>query len=253
MNPKKAEKDPAYTHRMGAEHRFRFRCYPGISCFTQCCQDVNIALTPYDVLRLKNALGIPSSEFLDKYTLVVPQKKRLLPLVLLKMNDTDKRCFFVTEKGCAVYEDRPWPCRMYPLDAADDGTYHLVTDHSRCKGLNEQEVHKIAEWLQEQGIEVYDEMNDLLSSITYTLQIEEFKNIENPQIASMIFMSLYNLDRFREFVFKSSFLDRLFVESEKIEKIKNDDLELLKFAYDWIKFGLFGEKRFWVKDQDRNK
>ena len=55
--------------KMVPEHVFSFRCDRGISCFTQCCRDVTIALTPYDVLRLKTSLGIPSDEFLDNYTL----------------------------------------------------------------------------------------------------------------------------------------------------------------------------------------
>ena len=54
--------------RMDADNAFQFNCYPGVTCFTRCCQDVTIVLTPYDVLRLKNSLGISSDEFLDKYT-----------------------------------------------------------------------------------------------------------------------------------------------------------------------------------------
>ena len=64
----------------------------------------------------------------------------------------------------------------------------------------------------------------------------------------MLFMALYNIDKFRDFVFSSTFLDRFEVEASRIEKIKRNDEELLKFAFDWIKFGLFGEKLFWVKE-----
>ena len=94
--------------KMVPEHVFAFRCHPGISCFTQCCRDVTIALTPYDVLRLRKALGISSYEFLEKYTLIIPKKNRLIPLVVLKMNDEDKKCPFVIEEGCRVYQERPW-------------------------------------------------------------------------------------------------------------------------------------------------
>ena len=65
----------------------------------------------------------------------------------------------------------------------------------------------------------------------------------------MTFMALYNLDKFREFVFKSTFLDRLEVEPERIKKINENDEELLLFAFDWIKFGLFGKKVFQVKQK----
>jgi len=234
--------------RMDPEHEFKFNCFPGISCFTQCCQDITIALTPYDVLRLKKALGISSDEFLDKYTLTLPKEKRLIPLVILKMNDGDKRCPFVTQKGCTVYEDRPWPCRMYPLDMNDDGTFHLITDSSRCLGLKEKEKLRIYEWLLDQGIVPYDEMNRLFSEITTPLRAQEL-NIDNPDIAKMTFMALYNIDKFREFVFNSTFLDRFDVDPIKIIKLQRSDEELIKFAFDWIKFGIFGQKLFTVKQK----
>ena len=37
------------------------------------------------------------------------------------------------------------------------------------------------------------------------------------------------------------------VDDLTIEKIKRSDIELLKFAMDWIKFGIFGQKTFQVK------
>ena len=91
-------------------------------------------------------------------------------------------------------------------------------------------------------------MNEYFSSLTIQLQSQKL-DINNPKIQQMTFMALYNLDKLREFVFQSSFLDRLEVEPERIEKIKQDDHELLIFAYDWIKFGLFGKKVFWVKER----
>ena len=234
---------------MAPEHLFKFNCSPGVSCFTQCCRDVTIVLTPYDVLRLKNALGMTSSDFLDKYTLVIPKKNRLIPLVILKMNEGDKKCPLVSDDGCRVYGDRPWPCRMYPLDLEDDGAFRLITDASRCHGLKERDEQKIETWLEGQEIKAYDEMNDLFSEVTVPLQVRDL-DIENPQIMKMVFMALYNLEKFREFIFKSSFLDRFEMEDPtRVDKIKDNDIELLKFSFDWLKFGLIGEKLFWVKDK----
>jgi Fe-S-cluster containining protein len=243
--------NPIKTHdersRMDAEHVFCFDCGPHVPCFTECCQDVTIVLTPYDVLRLKNALEIPSDAFLDTYTVIIPREKRLIPMVALKMNETDKRCPFVTEKGCSVYEDRPWPCRMYPLDMNDDGTFSPITDASRCKGLNENKAHRISNWLVEQGVPMYDEMNQLFSEITAPLQAQEL-DIDNPKIYQMTFMALYNLDTFRKFVFESSFMDRFELEPLTIEKLKRSDLELLKFSFDWVKFGIFGQKTLHIRE-----
>lgn len=246
------EKDKKKTLRMEREHQFRFNCYPGVSCFTQCCRDITIFLTPYDVLRLKNGLGISSDDFLEKHTIILPQENNMIPLVALQMNEDDKKCPFVSKNGCVVYNDRPWPCRMYPLDINDDGTFSLITDNSKCLGLMENDTWKISDWLSNQEIEPYEEMNERLSGLTIPLQAREL-DINNPKIQQMIFMSLYNLDKFREFVFDSTFLDRLEVEPERIKKIKENDEDLLIFAFDWIEFGLLGKKVFWVKDKPSQK
>ena len=136
----KKKTDKKKNHlRMDAEHLFQFRCAPGIPCFTKCCQDITIVLSPYDVLRMKNALGISSDEFLDEYTLIIRRENLLIPMIVIKMNEDDKRCPFVTESGCKIYNDRPWPCRMYPLNMNDDGTFGFITDSSRCFGLKEED------------------------------------------------------------------------------------------------------------------
>jgi Fe-S-cluster containining protein len=244
--------DKVKKTRFEEVHAFRFKCHPGVSCFTNCCQDITIVLTPYDVLRLKNNLGISSGEFLDKHTVIIPKKGHLIPMVILKMNETDKKCPFVSKDGCVVYSDRPWPCRMYPLNMNDDGTYSLITDASKCFGLEEKETNKISVWLESQEIAPYDELNEYLSSFTIQLQAEKL-DIDNPQIQKMTVMSLYNIDKFREFVFNSSFLERLEVDPGTMEAIKESDSELLKFSFDWLNFGLFGKKVFWVKQKPKEK
>ena len=247
MNKSRAHQKDSKTTRMHDDYVFQFGCSPGVPCFTQCCQDVTIVLTPYDVLRLKKGLGISSEEFLDRYTVIISKGNLLIPMVVLKMNEeNDKKCPFVTEKGCSVYAHRPWPCRMFPLDMNDDGTFSLIADSARCLGLKEDEKTPISEWLVEQGVPMYDEMNGLFAKVTAPLQAEEL-DIDNPQIYKMVFMALYNLDKFKNFVFQSTFLDRFDVDPFVVEKIKRNDVELLKFAFDWIKFGIFGQKTFRVR------
>ena len=98
---------------------FHFGCHQGLECFTHCCRDINILLTPADVLHLARRLEMATGDFLDKHTQMPITKELFLPVVMLKMGDEpEKRCSFVSEEGCGVYEDRPWACRMYPLGSA---------------------------------------------------------------------------------------------------------------------------------------
>lgn len=246
MNEKAPESLRHEKRKMDPEQIFRFRCGPGVPCYTQCCRDVTIALTPYDVLRLKNALGMTSQDFLDDHTIILGRDNQLIPLVILKMNEEDKRCPFVSDAGCRVYEDRPWPCRMFPLDMDSEGMFQLIADPSRCKGLEEEETIRISDWLVNQGIVPYDRMNTHFSQVTNPLRAVQ-PDIENPDVGKMVFMALYNLDRFRAFVFESSFLNRFEVNEVTVEKIKRNDEELLKFGFDWVKFGVLGQILFRVR------
>jgi len=252
MSESKKTKPADKMLRMDPDQAFQFKCGPEVPCFTDCCRDVTIVLTPYDVVRLKNALQISSEAFLDQYTIIIPREKRLIPMVVLKMNENNnKRCSFVSETGCRVYDDRPWPCRMYPLNMNDDGTFSLIADPEKCKGLEQPDHARISNWLIEQGIPMYDEMNMLFSQVTTPLQAQEL-DIDNPKIYQMTFMALYNLDKFRNFIFKSSFLDRFVIDDVSIEKLKRSDVELLKFAFDWVKFGIFGQKTLQIKEVPQN-
>jgi hypothetical protein len=64
---------------------------------------------------------------------------------------------------------------------------------------------------------------------------------EGPR-ARMTFMAVYNVDRFSEFVFESSFLKRYKVKSDVLKKVRKDDSKLLKLAFEWVKFFLWGIK-----------
>ncbi len=55
-------------------------------------------------------------------------------------------------------------------------------------------------------------------------------------------MVSYNIDKFRSFVFDSTFLERMPVDDEMQEKLKTDDVELFKFGVQWLKSALFKRK-----------
>lgn len=238
--------------RLGPEDTFSFTCRPGVSCFTNCCADVNIVLTPYDILRLKNRLGMDSTSFLEKHTISPFTKEQKFPVRMIRMlGDEHKSCPFLgpREQGCTVYEDRPWSCRMYPVgkaSPADDPSmeqdeFFFLMQEEHCKGFAEaKQDWTIAGWVDDQGVEEYDEAAEGYKSIVLHRLVRE--GIELPSSKMEMFhQAFYDLDRFRAFVFESTFLDKFDVDEEELGRMKKDDRALLDFAVKWLGFGLFGE------------
>ena len=233
--------------KMDFKGSLHFRCHPGVSCFTNCCADVTIFLTPYDVLRLKNRLGMISSEFMDRHTHLLTREKQIIPLVVLRMSDNEKKtCPFVTEQGCTVYEDRPWACRMFPLDVDDQERFSIIASPKKCFGLREPHQMRVIEWLEDQGVMDYQRVNNYYAEITSHPKLAQM-DVDNDQVRQMIYLASYDLDRFRNFVLGSRFRDLFEFEDDLMERVRVDDTDLLKLGLDWIKFGLFGEKTLRVK------
>ena len=59
----------------------------------------------------------------------------------------------------------------------------------------------------------------------------------------LFFLVSYNIDKFRRFVFESSFLSRYDLEEDVVEKIRKDELELMHFGIKWLKEVLFDKDR----------
>ncbi|MFC1994577.1 YkgJ family cysteine cluster protein [Chloroflexota bacterium] len=236
--------------RLSPESKFRFSCKKGLPCFTQCCGDVTIFLTPYDVLRMKRALSLSSDEFLQQYTIALLVAEQKLPVVQLKMRDDERKsCPFVTSEGCTIYEDRPWSCRMYPLGMASSKTADradgeefcfIVGQDFPCLGFSEGKQWTVAEWWKDQGIDLYERECEPYKEITLHRRFREGKAL-GPAKVQMFYLTCYNLDRFRRHLFESRFFTLFDVESEFIERIKTDDEALLNFGFDWLRFSLFGE------------
>lgn len=244
--------DPASkeSRLMTWDDTFRFRCHQKIDCFNSCCRDVTILLNPMDVVRLRKKLGISSTDFIETYTHLLVSRQSGLPALALKMSqDEHKQCQFVRENGCSVYDSRPYSCRLYPLDTEQGVEYTFAVDENRCHGLCESQEWTVERWRNEQGLYDYDDIDHNLKDVMHADMLWEEKIVDQ-RMQDMFLMAVYDVDRFREFVFESSFLKKFNIDDDILQKIKNDDVAMLYFASQWLRFVLFGQKGFLKIDKD---
>lgn len=251
-NPRPTDEPGETLEPLPSGEGFRFGCHPSVRCFTDCCRDLRLLLTPYDVLRVKRALEMDSTAFLDRHTVQDTDPIWKIPVVRLKMEEDPVRaCPFVTEAGCRIYADRPGACRAYPLGRAvrrspsGPSAFSLEEEHflvrePHCFGFQEDTLWTAAAWMKDQGLLVYNEMNDLWMAFLSRYKPGNRESLSPPQW-SMFFMACYSLDRFREFVFGTRFLSLFSVPEEQKEKLRESDEALLQFAYTWLAYCLFGD------------
>ena len=229
--------------------RFAFCCSPQVPCYNECCRDLNQFLTPYDVLCLKNHLGLRSGVFLDRYTTQHTGPETGLPVVALKQESaTGFKCPFVTPKGCSVYEARPASCRTYPLArlasrSPETGRIqerYVLLKEPHCRGFGAENRPTAREWVKDQGLEAHNEMNDLL------MEIIGLKRRRHPgpldiKERHLFRIACYDLDDFRKQVFEKGELQGMNPPPKLMTAAREDDTALLRLSLEWVKRALFGE------------
>lgn len=110
---------------------FRFTC--GRCC--RCCHNQRIRLNPYEVLRLARNRGVSTGAIIAMGTV---EAGTILQFSILP-GERESTCVFLGDDGCAVHEDRPLACRLYPLGrrVSADGAqrYGLLPGHPACEGM----------------------------------------------------------------------------------------------------------------------
>lgn len=234
---------------------FFFACYPDISCFTRCCQELKLGLTPYDILRLTRFLQLSSQDFIDQYTYQEADELYGYPRLYLRMDQETKKCPFVSTRGCTVYHDRPGSCRLYPIGRATrkkmlptpgvEEWYFLVRE-PHCRGFGEQKKWTVEEWMINQEVLEFNEYNDLWMEII-TKPPRAQSEAEKEKKFQMFYLASYQLDDFKRFLFESPFLRRFDIPAKEIECLKRSKNELLRFSVKWLKFSLLGEPTLKIK------
>lgn len=225
---------------------FHFHCHSGVECFTTCCRKLELYLYPYDILRLKNCLGMNSAEFIHSHARIAMGSHPFFPAIMLNMrDDADRSCPFLGDHGCTVYKDRPSACRTYPLERAVERievgqglvAHYFMTHHAYCKGHGEKKEYTVSQWERDQFLHDYNLMNDSWAEVDafFSTNPWQGEGSAGPR-QQLAFMVCYNLDEFRSYVSRHTLLRSFRMDRDRRRRIERDDAALLRFGFDWLQF-----------------
>ncbi|MBN2321351.1 MAG: YkgJ family cysteine cluster protein [Acidobacteria bacterium] len=238
---------PEMHERLELPDTFQFSCRKELSCFGSCCRNRVLTLTPYDVLRLKNNLRMHSDDFLTRHTEYSLDPATGFPLISIKLGSApEKLCPFLISEGCSVYEDRPTVCRLFPLarvsgfeqDSKSHDEFFYALSTPGCLGRMEERMLTVGQWLSEQGMDPYRAANDSMLHLLFHPGRSRDRALNEKQLQKIL-VSLYNLDVFREFVLKTNFMDAYSIDTQTQSRIENDDQELLRLGFSFLRTDLF--------------
>ncbi len=235
---------PRNVSRIQADESFSFACHPQVDCFTECCRELELALTPYDVLRLKRETGLGSSTFLADFVIIEQEKEDSFPRFYLTMVDDGRAsCVFVSKEGCTVYQGRPGACRAYPMGRAavrqaDNSIeeFFVLIKEAHCHGFQEKEIQNSSRYSKEQGLVEFNAFNDRIAKLLQHEKIRQGMRLTEEQ-KDFFILALYDLDTFRTRLDAQELPAQEQYTANK--ESYRDDEQLLIFAVEWLGRQLF--------------
>ena len=226
---------------------FAFHCHARLACFNQCCRTPTIILSPYDILRLREFLGITSGEFLQRYTRRQTEAASNLPLVFLDpFRTTEPACPFLSEAGCTVYSHRPAACRLFPITMGSQLTESGVKDYyfcrrlDYCQGFDMDVQWTVASWQENQGFGEYDQGRQAWLKL---LLQQALIGPVDARVQELFTTIAYDQDKFRRLLAEPAFRQACDVNAEVVEYFNLDmsDTALLDFGCRYLNSILFRE------------
>jgi Fe-S-cluster containining protein len=222
------------------DQSFCFRCDAQVACFNLCCADLNLVLSPYDVLMLRKGLEIESRPFLENYARVAIDPETGFPEVSMAMReDAKKSCPFVTDTGCRVYQHRPSACRMYPIgqgaqvdETGQIAEQFVLVREEHCLGFQSDTRWTAQTWQADQKLEAYNRSNDL-----YLRMVDAWRKKGRPlsrEQFGIAILALYRTDAFQRYIRAKGLLDRTSLSQSQKDLILQNEAECLAFAMRWF-------------------
>lgn len=103
----------------------KFQCKGGCS---NCCKIKNLIVSPRDVTKWVEG----KKNLILKYLKVLELKgQEGASYVALALHFSKRKCTFLKRNKCAIYDDRPLICKLFPYNVDDDGNKIPLTGYAR--------------------------------------------------------------------------------------------------------------------------
>ena len=114
----------------------------------------------------------------------------------------------------------------------------MVIKESHCRGFEGGRTRTLKQWMHDQGVVAYNEINDRL------MQIISLKNrlIPGPlddKSRNFFNLALYNLDEFKSQIQNHGLLDDFNADDNVMDAAFDDDVALLDLGMKWVERMLF--------------
>jgi hypothetical protein len=115
----------------------------------------------------------------------------------------------------------------------------MLIKEAHCLGFSESKSWTAKAWEEDQSVQPYNEMSDLLMAIISLMNRSGRKQLTGEE-KELFYLACYDIDRFRDFAFEERLWETCDVKELDIGILEQDDEALLRFAMAWIKEQLSG-------------
>jgi hypothetical protein len=117
---------------------------------------------------------------------------------------------------------------------------YVVLRESHCHGFEEGRTRTPRQWIDEQGLAVYNDNNDKLMKII-SLKNRLIPGALDHESGRRFHTALYDLDNFRSQIQNTDLLANFGVSSRIMDAALRDDVALLDLGIKWIKRVVFDQ------------
>ncbi len=179
--------------------RFGFTCQRTNICCKNFTERERIVLDPYDVYRLSRNRRASTGRFLELYADLRLDHETHIPIALLKYQGEESRnkCSFLRSFGCAVYEDRPLRCRLYPLGIIWNrgASYFNLINNCPCGNDANSRSWTVRGWIAESKAEPYIENQRPLNDLYQNMNRSKYSALSD-QVKLQFGYTIFDIDSF---------------------------------------------------------